>query len=952
MEYRIGDSVFNDWVITREIGEGATGKVFEIKKNDAMVSAKSALKIIRIPKSASDVRAVMNEGMDEVSVTQYFREFVEEILREIRIMVSLKDHPNIVAYEDHCVLSHGDGVGWDILIKMELLTPLADWQYNHPLDEETVIRLGCEISSALAYAMDSGLVHRDVKLENIFVDHMGRFKLGDFGIARTIEKTTGGLSKKGTESYMAPEVYLGKNYNEQIDIYSLGIVLYRLMNNNRLPFYPPFPEKISFTDRENALSKRMQGTPIPAPANGSREFQEIILKACEYLPENRYESMHEVYNVLQKLGKTPREIPKMPEWSPQAGERSGMSLTRNLTGSESGAGANLTGSESGDGANLTGSKTGAGAANGSAATWQKNSRMQGTGNKPYAAENQPDAIATSDKHTTSGAGKGKRIVLTAAGLLLAAGIGGAAVFYGMEYSKTYEVTIESGSEKGDSDGTHHRWSHVTVVADAPEEENVEFSRWIAEGIDLSEEDQKSAELSFTMPKENVSLKAQYKLKTEVTTIKGADVSGINYMGEDEDKVISGDIALTPVENPSDVWQGYQISEPCTATTYIGCGSGGYQLVDVNKGPLTEEVYRWMDVKDGWITAEDIDTELRGVLSMNGEEIIPFKYTDIDMGAKGSMIIAYCPEDETFTLYYIDGDTCTSAVFSPDEVGDPTVLDADHILITHPQTGKSVLYDKNFNIVDTIATQEIDKLLYGYDEEYKITENAERIMTESDALKAWKTMIENGYVPTVFYGERLDYVSVKRINGDSDLLGVADKNGELIVPIEYNRIIPDEGYESSGYFLVVKDGKAGYIRKDGQVTVPPDTYVYGNDEEDDDGTSERIVSEGQLGFIYREADGSYTLVAADGTITAGFTEEPQNVGIRFRGNATGGLCLWKITGENGSESLIDWHGNVVYEATDGIEDGRIRVSANRKYLFFEDGQTSYEPFLLNSPVNFE
>ena len=126
---------------------------------------------------------------------------------------------------------------------MELLTPLADWQYNHPLDEETVIRLGCEISSALAYAMDSGLVHRDVKLENIFVDHMGRFKLGDFGIARTIEKTTGGLSKKGTESYMAPEVYLGKNYNEQIDIYSLGIVLYRLMNNNRLPFYPPFPEK-------------------------------------------------------------------------------------------------------------------------------------------------------------------------------------------------------------------------------------------------------------------------------------------------------------------------------------------------------------------------------------------------------------------------------------------------------------------------------------------------------------------------------------------------------------------------------------------------------------------------------------------------------------------------------------------------------------------------------------
>ena len=396
------------------------------------------------------------------------------------------------------------------------------------------------------------------------------------------------------------------------------------------------------------------------------------MKACEYLPENRYESMHEVYNVLQKLGKTPREIPKMPEWSLQAGERSGMSPTRNLTGSGSGAAANL-----------TGSKTGAGAANGSEATWQKNSGMQGTGNKSYVAENQPAAIATSDKHTTSGAGKGKRIALTAAGLLLAAGIGGAAVFYGMEYSKTYEVTIESGSEKGDSDGTHHRWSHVTVVADAPEEENVEFSRWIAEGIDLSEEDQKTAELTFTMPKEDVSLKAQYKLKTEVTTIKGADVSGINYMGEDEDKVISGDIALTPAENPSDVWQGYQIIELCTATTYIGDNMYGYQLVDVNEGPLTQIGYARMYACDGWIVAQDMDTELWGVLSMNGEVVIPFKYEEINVD--GSWIIAGGSGNVTF--YNIDGDTCTSAVFSEDEMGKTGGFDEDELFMLNPKTKK-------------------------------------------------------------------------------------------------------------------------------------------------------------------------------------------------------------------------------------------------------------------------
>lgn len=301
MEYRIGSVVFNDWVITKELGEGATGKVYEIEKNGFGSSIKSALKVIRIPKTESDIQAVMSEGMDKESVTGYFQEFVDEILHEIEVMVSLKEHPNIITYEDHCVIPHEDGIGWDILIKMELLTSLTEWQLNHTMTEESVVRLGYEISSALAYAREHGLIHRDVKPENIFVDSLGRFKLGDFGIARTIEKTTGGLSKKGTESYMAPEVYLGKKYNEQVDIYSLGIVLYRFLNNNRLPFYPPVPEKISYSSREEALMKRMQGLPFPEPQNGSAELKRIVLKACEYLPENRYVSMSELHNDLQKL---------------------------------------------------------------------------------------------------------------------------------------------------------------------------------------------------------------------------------------------------------------------------------------------------------------------------------------------------------------------------------------------------------------------------------------------------------------------------------------------------------------------------------------------------------------------------------------------------------------------------------------------------------------------------
>lgn len=68
-----------------------------------------------------------------------------------------------------------------------------------------------------------------------------------------------GLSKKGTYSYMAPEMYKGEAYDSRVDIYSLGIVLYKLRNHNRLPFISLEKQLITYRDKENALNKRMDG---------------------------------------------------------------------------------------------------------------------------------------------------------------------------------------------------------------------------------------------------------------------------------------------------------------------------------------------------------------------------------------------------------------------------------------------------------------------------------------------------------------------------------------------------------------------------------------------------------------------------------------------------------------------------------------------------------------------
>lgn len=127
------------------------------------------------------------------------------------------------------------------------------------LSEDDVIRLGIDLCKALEYCQCQNIIHRDIKPENIFVSRFGEFKLGDFGIARELERTMSGLSKKGTYSYMAPEMYKGEAYDSRVDIYSLGIVLYKLRNHNRLPFISLEKQLITYRDKENALNKRMAG---------------------------------------------------------------------------------------------------------------------------------------------------------------------------------------------------------------------------------------------------------------------------------------------------------------------------------------------------------------------------------------------------------------------------------------------------------------------------------------------------------------------------------------------------------------------------------------------------------------------------------------------------------------------------------------------------------------------
>ena len=307
--YAPGDVVLDGWTLRRAIGEGSYGRVFEAVQTDDHFGKtyEAAIKIITIPPNESELGSLRADLPDETSVSAYVRGVVDEMIREIDLMYQLKGDSNIVSYEGHAVLPHDDGIGWDIIIRMELLTPLLQYVREHPMTRRDVMDLGIDICRALELCQQRNIIHRDIKPENIFVSASGHYKLGDFGIARTAGKTVGCFSQKGTYTYMAPEVFRGDAYGPSVDIYSLGIVLYRMLNDSRTPFLPPYPQPITHSDREQALMRRVGGEPIPAPAHADGRLAEIVAKACAYRPEDRYSAPWAMRTDLEKILYEPEE---------------------------------------------------------------------------------------------------------------------------------------------------------------------------------------------------------------------------------------------------------------------------------------------------------------------------------------------------------------------------------------------------------------------------------------------------------------------------------------------------------------------------------------------------------------------------------------------------------------------------------------------------------------------
>lgn len=279
-------TIFADrYEIIEELGKGGMGRVYRVE--DTKLKQEVALKLIK-PEIAKDKKTI------------------ERFRNELKLARNIR-HKNVCGMFDL-----GEEAGTHF-ITMEYISGEDLKSFIHrsgQLAVGTSVRIAKQVCEGLSEAHKLGVVHRDLKSNNIMIDKAGNARIMDFGIARSLESKsiTGAGVMIGTPEYMSPEQVEGKGVDQRSDIYSLGVILYEMMTG-RVPFEGDTALSIAMKHKGEApKDPKEYNTQIPD------DLSKLILKCLEKEKEDRYQDAEEVKselaNIEQGIPTTDRVVPR------------------------------------------------------------------------------------------------------------------------------------------------------------------------------------------------------------------------------------------------------------------------------------------------------------------------------------------------------------------------------------------------------------------------------------------------------------------------------------------------------------------------------------------------------------------------------------------------------------------------------------------------------------------
>lgn len=265
------------YTLAEPLGQGASGQVWAGADDEGRTVAIKVLK----EELAGD-QGIVNR-------------FVQE-----RTLLSSIRHPNVVGVQDLVVEGGTLGIVMEYVPGGDLRSLLRE---RGALPPAEIARVGREVCSALAAAHERGVVHRDVKPENVLIDAHGVARLTDFGIAKLVDGSTRSTMLLGTPQYMAPEIAEGHDPTPAADLYSMGVMLYELACG-----VPPF------AGRGNAMATlRAHGFDLPGRPDGMPdELWETVDRLLSKDPSQRQESAKGLADGLGAGERAWAELPAAP----------------------------------------------------------------------------------------------------------------------------------------------------------------------------------------------------------------------------------------------------------------------------------------------------------------------------------------------------------------------------------------------------------------------------------------------------------------------------------------------------------------------------------------------------------------------------------------------------------------------------------------------------------------